>query len=184
MISSLIPVGFAVQSVNRTEGTIVVVARAEALTAARPLCGFLSRRIHSRYIRQVSDLPCSGREVHLHVMARRFVCETAHCRRRIFAERFGDGVIAERSRRTTKRLMLPVSNDTLLQVVRRRTQLRSDPLTVAGIDDWAFRRNHRYGIPALAASQSRRLQCQPRWPEASAQSACHLSQNPDDGLSI
>ena len=41
--------------------------------------------------------------------------------------------------------MLPVSNDTLLRVVRRRTAPRADPLTVVGIDDWAFRRNRRYG---------------------------------------
>ena len=41
--------------------------------------------------------------------------------------------------------MLPVSNDTLLRVVRRRTRLRTEPLIVAGIDDWAFRKNHRYG---------------------------------------
>jgi transposase len=44
-----------------------------------------------------------------------------------------------------KRLMLPVSNDTLLRVVRRRTVPRADPLTVVGVDDWAFRRNRRYG---------------------------------------
>lgn len=166
-ISSLIPVGFAVRSINQEGDVLVVTTQAAASSASCPLCRFPSRRIHSRYVRQVSDLPCSGRRVFLHVVARRFICETPHCRRRIFAERFGDGVLPARSRRTSrldciihhlglalggrpaasfaKRLMLPVSNDTLLRVVRRRARLRTEPLRVAGIDDWAFRRNHRYG---------------------------------------
>ena len=41
--------------------------------------------------------------------------------------------------------MLPVSNDTLLRVVRRRGSPRFAPPTVVGIDDWAWRRNQRYG---------------------------------------
>jgi transposase len=101
------------------------------------------------------------------VISRRFVCEVPHCRRHIFAERFGDDVLPARARRTARldcivhhlglalggrpaaafarRLMLPVSNDTLLRVVRRRTHSPADPLFVVGIDDWAFRKNHRYG---------------------------------------
>jgi transposase len=41
--------------------------------------------------------------------------------------------------------MMPVSKDTLLRVVRRRGSSRVVPPTVIGIDDWAWRRNQRYG---------------------------------------
>lgn len=44
-----------------------------------------------------------------------------------------------------KRLMLPVSHDTLLRVVRRRGSPRFVPPTVIGINDWTWRRNQRYG---------------------------------------
>ena len=44
-----------------------------------------------------------------------------------------------------KRPMLPVSNDTLLRVVRRRAQRPAEALKIVGIDDRAFRRNHRHG---------------------------------------
>jgi transposase len=38
-----------------------------------------------------------------------------------------------------------VSNDTLLRVVRRRGTPRFVPPTVVGVDDWAWKRNQRYG---------------------------------------
>jgi transposase len=166
-ISSLVPSGLVVESVSDSFDSIILAVRSESGIAECLLCGARSHRIHSRYDRQVADLPCAGKKIRLRVIARRFVCEVPHCRRRIFAERFGDDVLPARSRRTARleyivhhlglalggrpaasfarRLMLPVSNDTLLRVVRRRTSPRTEPLIVAGIDDWAFRKNHRYG---------------------------------------
>ncbi|MBB6414353.1 transposase [Mesorhizobium sangaii] len=174
-LSSLIPAGLVVEAIAENEGVIAVTARSGVPARPCPLCHRVSRRVHSRYGRRVSDLPCTGTKVELRLVARRFICDAPLCRRRIFAERFDDGVVAERSRRTSrlecivhhlgsalggrpaasfaKRLM--VSNDTLLRVVRRRACLRTDPLKIVGIDDWAFRRNHRYGT--IACDLERRL---------------------------
>lgn len=166
-VSSLIPAGLMVEHVSENESVIVVSARATANERACPRCGMLSSRVHSRYVRAAADLPCAGKKVELRLVARRFVCNAPFCQQRIFAERFDDGIIAERARRTSrlecivhhlglalggrpaacfaKRLMVPVSNDTLLRVVRRRAKPPIEPLNVVGIDDWAWRRNHRYG---------------------------------------
>ena len=166
-LSFLIPAGLVTENWAESGDGIVVRAHAEAVERCCPLCGNRSRRVHSRYVRKVSDLPTAGRAVRLLLVARRFFCDGRHCRRRVFAERSEDGAVAERSRRTTrlecivhqlglalggrpaagfaKRLMVPVGNDTLLRVVRRRAILPDDRLNVVGIDDWAWRMKHRYG---------------------------------------
>ena len=101
-ISSLVPRGLDVESIVEEADGLTVTTHAQALAAVCPLCGSDSRRIHSRYLRQVADLPCVGRKVRLHIVARRFVCEAPLCPRRIFAEGFGDNILASRSRRTAR----------------------------------------------------------------------------------
>ena len=65
--------------------------------------------------------------------------------------------------------MLPVSRDTLLRVVRRRATTRSDPLTVIGIDDFAWRRNHRYGTLVCDLERRRIVALLPDREQATAQ---------------
>ena len=164
--SSLVPSGFVVESAYYEGDKAVIAVRASGSIGLCPSCGTVSRRVHSRYRRRVTDLPLSGRIVQLLVIARRFRCGAVLCGRQIFTERFAEGVLAPSARRTArldsivhhlglalggrpaagfaKRLMLPVSKDTLLRVVRRRSRPPADPLRVIGIDDWAWRRNHRY----------------------------------------
>jgi transposase len=165
--SALVPLGFVVENATYDGAATVITVRRASRSSLCPRCGTSSERIHSRYLRRVADLPLAGRPVRLVVVARRFRCGANLCGRRIFTERFEDGVLAPWGRRTgrldyvihhlglalggrpaasfARRLMLPVSNDTLLRVVRRRGSPSFAPPTVVGIDDWAWRRNQRYG---------------------------------------
>lgn len=85
----------------------------------------------------------------------------------IFAERFDDDIFAPYARRTARlqgivhhlglalggrpdqglarRLLMPVSKDTLLRVVPARAPEAKPVSRVIGIDDWAWKRRHRYG---------------------------------------
>ena len=46
---------------------------------------------------------------------------------------------------TARRLLLPVSKDTLLRAVRRGAKAPSATPRAIGVDDWAWRKGHRYG---------------------------------------
>ena len=165
--SELVPPGFSADSALSDEDGVAVTIRATSASSPCPSCGVVSARVHSRYNRRLADLPIVGRRVVLTLKARRFRCEAVLCRRRIFSERFGEDVLKPWARRTARldqivhclalalggrpaasfarRLSMPVSNDTLLRAVRRRGSPSFTPPAIIGIDDWAWRRNHRYG---------------------------------------
>lgn len=165
--SALVPHGFSVAAIESEDVAVRITIHAKSSEGACPCCGRISARVHSRYHRRLSDLPLSGRTVQLIVMARRFYCDAVLCGRRIFTERFPENILAPWARRTARldhivhhlgialggrpaasfarRLMVPASNDTMLRVVRRRGSPQIVPPAVIGIDDWAWRRNQRYG---------------------------------------
>lgn len=135
-------------------------------TAACPLCGHDTSRMHSRYTRRLDDLPCLGRRVRLQIAVRRFVCPQPDCPRRIFAERL-PGFAAPRARTTDRlrktqtdigsslggeagarlaaRMAITTSPDTLLRRVKQLEDKPTGPPRVVGIDDWAWRKGQCYG---------------------------------------
>jgi transposase len=146
-----------------------------APTAACPLCGADTRRVHSRYTRRLDDLPCLGRCVRLRIAVRRFVCVRSDCPRRIFAERLpgfaaprarttdrlrqtrtdiGSSLGGEASSRLAARMAINTSPDTLLRRVKQFKHETAEPPRVVGIDDWAWRKGQRYGTIVVDLERS------------------------------
>lgn len=164
--SRLVPAGLAVDGVKDGETSVTIVTHSESARGHCPDCGSWSTRVHSRYIRRLNDLPLGSRRVQLSIRARRFFCDATACPRLTFAERLNEAA-APRARRTrrldeivfclaialggrpaaalARRIEIKVSNDTLLRTVRRRGSSQPSPPSIIGIDDWAWRRNFRYG---------------------------------------
>ena len=164
----LLPAGLVVDNVTVGPDEVVIAAHARGQGAECPGCGRLSRQVHSQYTRYLSDVPAHGRPVRVCLTVRRFRCPHGGCSRKIFAERLDAEITQPYARRTTRlqqlvrclglalggrpgqgmarRLLFPVSKDTLLRSVRADVDGgEAVAPRVIGIDDWAWKKGHRYG---------------------------------------
>ncbi|MGW7387008.1 transposase family protein [Streptomyces sp. NPDC054794] len=78
----------AVEAVTAIFGTVDVVARGRAAGAPCPDCSGFSDRVHDSYQRRLRDLPLGEFRVVILLTVRRFICGSADCPRRTFAEPF------------------------------------------------------------------------------------------------
>jgi len=149
-----------------SDTAITAIVTTTSPEAECPLCHGRTARIHSRYVRQVADLPWMGCAVRLELHVRRFFCSNQQCARQIFTERL-PRVVAPYARRTTrltdlftligfalggeagKQLVegmgLQASPDTLLRLIRRAPEAALSTPRVLGVDDFSFRRGRIFG---------------------------------------
>jgi transposase len=168
--------GIELASVEVLGGHVVVHAATAAPVATCPRCSTPSRRVHSRYVRTLTDKPLGGRGLRVLVTVRRFVCSHGPCPRAVFAEAVDDlapprarttadladahtaiGFAAggEPGARLARDLDMPTSPDTILRRVKAKSPDPGPPPRYVGIDDWAVRKGRNYGTAVIDLERAR-----------------------------
>jgi transposase len=161
-----LPVTLALDTITVRDHTITIHIHATAATTACPRCGTIGSRIHSRYQRTITDGPFAGRALVFKLRVRKWICPSPACPQRIFAERFPDlvqryGRMTERANqilqsigvttngadaaRIVTSLGMPTSAKTIIRRVLRLPVPPDKPVRTVGIDEWAWKKGHRYG---------------------------------------
>lgn len=164
----LLPSSLKLDNMTFEEKTITCEASSTQVQGECPDCHQPSQRIHSGYSRTVADLPWGEAKLCFHLNVHRFFCDSKQCSRKTFTEKLPEFVApyarrtirlanqqresalalgGEAGSRLLKKLTMPTSGDTLLRLIRNGAIVPSvnSKVRVVGIDDWAWRKGHRYG---------------------------------------
>jgi transposase len=161
----LLPKGLELESLSVDTGRVSIHVGSGATRCVCPVCGCRSSRVHSRYLRTVSDLPWHGISVTLKVHSRRFFCDEPSCERKIFCERLPE--VAARARKSDRleeallaialelggragarlaaELGSVAARDALLRRIKGAPLPEVGKVRVLGVDDFAFKKGSTYG---------------------------------------
>ena len=167
-IDSLLPNPKLLELMSLVSGTNLITIKLGSIQAEGKCaaCHVGSNKIHSRYVRRLMDLPWHGTAIELEPQVKKFFCTNTCRARKIFTERL-PGVVPPYGRkterawewlwliafcqggepggRTSKRLRIATSADTLLRRIQQQKEAKFETPRVLGVDDFAFRKGKTYG---------------------------------------
>lgn len=158
----------SITGVEAGEKNIIIRMRSKATSCECQKCHTVSTQYHGTYARTVKDLPILGKQVTLLLISREYVCANEACDVTTMAESY-PGFLTHYSRRTERledfictlaletscegasricrQIGIPISGDTIIRMLIRCYEKQPPPEygDVIGVDDFAFKKRHRYG---------------------------------------
>ena len=153
-----------------TDSSTKIIIKLKSVTreCKCPGCNTVLSEYHGTYERKVQDLPVFGKSVQLLINVREYQCDNDQCEISTVTESY-DGFLNSYSRMTERcadficslametscegcaricnAMNIKISGDTIIRLLTKRFELQDEPSCgdVVGVDDFAFKKRHRYG---------------------------------------
>lgn len=162
------PENLKIVQVIERDAVITIKMRSQSRDSHCQHCGQRATHRHGTYARRVQDLSILGKQVILDIRAYEFDCDNDDCEARTFAESF-DGFLSYYARMTERcadfvctlaletscsaaaricrEVPIKICGETVARMLLRRYEAQPTLQcgSVIGVDDFAFKKRHRYG---------------------------------------